>query len=118
MTRVSALLLDEPTSSSTLAQRAPRGVPVERVLVFSGTPVALRHSMDFKDVEEGDEPGRCFDCGAPAPWIILLAGEDEKLHEAWACEVHAKGHWRRALVTPPAAEVVIVEEATDARCAS
>jgi hypothetical protein len=67
--------------------------------------------MEF---ENEDEPGRCFDCGAPAPWIILIAGEDEKPHEAWACERHARGHWRWALVTPPAAEeeVLVIEDAT------
>ena len=75
--------------------------------------VAPRHIMEF---EEGDEPGRCFDCGAAAPWIILLAGEDEKLYEAWACEAHARGHRRYALVTPPTTEVVIVD-ANDARYA-
>ena len=69
--------------------------------------------MEF---EEGDEPGRCFDCGAPAPWIILLGGEDEQLHEAWACEAHAKGHRRWALVTPPTTEVVIIDT-NDARYA-
>jgi len=62
--------------------------------------------MEF---EEGDEPGRCFDCGAVAPWIILLAGEDEELHEAWACEAHARGHRRWALVTPPSTEVVVID---------
>ena len=62
--------------------------------------VAACHRMDF---ENDAEPGRCFDCGAPAPWIILIAGEDEAPHEEWACEAHARGHWRWALVTPPAA---------------
>ena len=56
--------------------------------------------MEF---ENNGEPGLCFDCGAPAPWIILIAGEDESPHEEWACELHARGHWRWALVTPPAA---------------
>ncbi|MDF2692746.1 MAG: Transketolase [Labilithrix sp.] len=67
--------------------------------------------MDF---ENDAEPGRCFDCGGPAPWIILIAGEDEQPHEEWACEVHARGHWRWALVTPPAApEQVAKAEASD-----
>jgi len=60
--------------------------------------------------ESDDEPGRCFDCGAPAPWIILLAGEDEQLHEDWACETHARGHWRWALVTPPASDKPVIED--------
>lgn len=63
--------------------------------------VAAALAMGF---DEGDDPGRCFACGAPAPWIILLAGEDEERREAWACEAHARGHWRWALVTPPSTE--------------
>lgn len=55
-------------------------------------------------LSDDDEPGRCFDCGAPAPWIILIAGEDEHGHEEWACAEHARGHWRWALVTPPSTE--------------
>lgn len=55
-------------------------------------------------LDDDSDLGRCFDCGAPAPWIILIAGEDEVPHEDWACEVHARGHWRRALVTPPAVD--------------
>jgi hypothetical protein len=50
------------------------------------------------------EDGSCFSCGGPAPWLILIAGEDETPHEEWACEVHARGHWRWALVTPPPAK--------------
>ncbi|HVH43778.1 MAG TPA: hypothetical protein VM925_15595 [Labilithrix sp.] len=65
--------------------------------------------MDF---ENDAEPGRCFDCGAPGPWIILIAGEDETPHEEWACEAHARGHWRWALVTPPSKEAVVTTEAT------
>jgi hypothetical protein len=67
--------------------------------------VATPPLMEF---ENGAEPGRCFDCGAAAPWIILIAGEDEQLHEEWACEAHARGHWRWALVTPPAKEEELV----------
>lgn len=52
--------------------------------------------------EDRDDPGRCFVCGGAAPWIILIAGEDEPHHQEWACETHARGHWRAALVTPPA----------------
>jgi hypothetical protein len=63
--------------------------------------------------ESNDEPGRCFDCGAPGPWIILIAGEDEHPHEEWACDRHARGHWRWALVTPPT-KIVILPEALDA----
>lgn len=63
--------------------------------------------MDFED---DAETGTCFDCGAAAPWIILIAGEDEVLREEWACEVHARGHWRWALVTPPEAEPARADE--------
>lgn len=61
--------------------------------------------------EGNEEPGRCFDCGAPGPWIILIAGEDEQPHEEWACERHARGHWRWALVTPPT--VVVASNGLD-----
>jgi len=54
--------------------------------------------------EDDDDAGECFDCGSPAPWIIRITGEDEQPREAWACETHARGHWKRALVTPPAEE--------------
>lgn len=43
----------------------------------------------------------CFICGAAALYVIEVAGEDEPLHEEAACEEHARGHWRRALLTEP-----------------
>jgi hypothetical protein len=66
--------------------------------------------MDF---EESGEPGHCFDCGAAGPWIILIAGEDEQMRAEWACEKHARGHWRLALVTPPE-KPVSVQDIVDA----
>lgn len=70
------------------------------------------------DDGDGNESGKCFDCGCPAPWIILVAGEDEQPHEEWACETHARGHWRCALVTPVSTEVELDEiEYSDARFA-
>ncbi|MBN9161896.1 MAG: hypothetical protein BGO98_44585 [Myxococcales bacterium 68-20] len=74
------------------------------------------HSIANMEFENDAEPGRCFDCGGPAPWIILISGEDEQPHEEWACEVHARGHWRWALVTPPSTEVLVIDD-TDARYA-
>jgi hypothetical protein len=47
----------------------------------------------------------CFLCGGPALWVIEVAGEDEPLREEAACEVHARGHWRRALLTSPPEEL-------------
>lgn len=44
---------------------------------------------------------QCYVCGAPALWVIELAGEDEPLTEEAACSVHARGHRKRALLTPP-----------------
>ena len=73
-------------------------------------------SVTHMEFEDDAEPGRCFDCGGPAPSIILIAGEDEQPHEEWACEVHARGHWRWALVTPPSTEVLVIDD-TDARYA-
>lgn len=72
-------------------------------------------SDERPEFETNEEPGHCFDCGAPGPWIILIAGEDEKPHEEWACDRHARGHWRWALVTPPTKTVVaVVTERLDA----
>jgi hypothetical protein len=42
----------------------------------------------------------CYLCGRPALYVIQLAGEDEPLREAAACEVHARGHVHRGLLTP------------------
>ena len=47
----------------------------------------------------------CYLCGGHARFVIELAGEDEALREEAACEAHARGHWRRALLTAPAADV-------------
>lgn len=51
-------------------------------------------------MDDHDDNGRCFDCGSQAPFIIFVAGEDEAAHEEWACEVHARGHWRCAVIAP------------------
>lgn len=42
----------------------------------------------------------CYLCGKPALYVIELAGEDEPIHEAAACELHARGHVHRGLLTP------------------
>ena len=55
--------------------------------------------MQDDDANSG-ERGLCFDCGSVAPFIIYVAGEDERPHEEYACEQHARGHWRCAVVTP------------------
>ncbi len=46
---------------------------------------------------------RCYLCGNAALWVIQLAGEDEPVTEEAACAEHARGHRRRALLTPPEA---------------
>jgi hypothetical protein len=46
----------------------------------------------------------CYLCGAPALWVVEIAGEDEPISEEAACERHARGHRHRALLTAPAAE--------------
>ena len=43
------------------------------------------------------ELGTCFDCGGPAAWLILVAGEDEPPRMEMACDHHAHGHWHIAL---------------------
>lgn len=52
--------------------------------------------------DDQGERGLCFDCGSQAPFIIWMAGEDEPPHEEYACERHARGHWRCAVLTAPA----------------
>jgi hypothetical protein len=37
---------------------------------------------------------RCYVCGKPARWAIVIAGEDEPRIKEEACEVHARGHER------------------------
>lgn len=54
---------------------------------------------------EDDTFVQCFLCGAPALWVIEIAGEDEPQHEEAACAAHARGHWHRALLTSPPEEV-------------
>ena len=44
----------------------------------------------------------CYLCGKPALYAIQLAGEDEPIREAAACELHARGHVHRGLLTPVA----------------
>jgi hypothetical protein len=59
--------------------------------------------------QDDDEPGHCFSCGGPAPWLVLIGGEDEPPHQEWACELHARGHRRLALVTPPSVDVALAQ---------
>ncbi len=66
------------------------------------------------DGADATESGMCFDCGGPAPFIIYLAGEDEAPHEEWACDAHARGHWRCAVVTPSSIEAAPLAFAIDA----
>jgi hypothetical protein len=40
------------------------------------------------------EERRCFLCGDPAAWRIVIGGEDDPLQEEDACDVHASGHLR------------------------
>jgi hypothetical protein len=42
----------------------------------------------------------CYFCEGDAVWQIWLAGEDELPEEAYACERHARGHLRRAIILP------------------
>jgi hypothetical protein len=57
--------------------------------------------------EDGETFLECYLCGRPALHAIELAGEDEPLREAAACEVHARGHVHRGILTPaPAADAV------------
>jgi hypothetical protein len=44
----------------------------------------------------------CWVCGKPALYAIQLAGEDEPVREEAACELHARGHVHRGLLTPAA----------------
>ncbi|MBX3227000.1 MAG: hypothetical protein KIT84_41130 [Labilithrix sp.] len=60
------------------------------------------------DDEDRTTDGLCFDCGSPAPFIIFVAGEDEKMHEEYACERHARGHRRAAVVTAPSTVEVAI----------
>ena len=40
---------------------------------------------------------RCYLCGQPAVWHILLGGEDEIAEDALACEEHAQAHMREPI---------------------
>ena len=48
----------------------------------------------------------CYCCGKTALCVIEIAGEDEPVHEESACELHARGHKRRGLLTPYAEEEI------------
>lgn len=54
-------------------------------------------------MQPDSDHGLCFDCGSPAPFLIYIAGEDEPPHEEYACERHARGHWRCAVLAPQSA---------------
>src|SRR5260221_10149411 len=40
---------------------------------------------------------KCYLCGRPAVWHVLLGGEDETPEDAAACEEHAHGHMREPI---------------------
>jgi hypothetical protein len=61
--------------------------------------------------EHDKDDGLCFDCGAPAAFLIYLTGEDEKPSEEYACAEHARGHWRSAILEPPTHRRPIVVDA-------
>lgn len=42
----------------------------------------------------------CYLCEEDALWEIGLSGEDERVETAFACEIHARGHLRLAIVLP------------------
>jgi hypothetical protein len=42
----------------------------------------------------------CYVCGGDALWEIGVSGEDEGIEGEFACEVHARGHLRLAIVLP------------------
>jgi hypothetical protein len=65
-----------------------------------------------KEADRNEEHnGLCFDCGAPAVFLIYVAGEDERPREEYACEVHARGHWRSAILEPATSRRPIVVDA-------
>lgn len=55
---------------------------------------------DLAGMSDDDHGGLCYDCGAPAAFLIYIAGEDETPHEECACAEHARGHWRSAILEP------------------
>lgn len=88
---------DDPIEAR-VAHLAVRGLP------GSGSPDALLHAAGIDaDAIAGAvhallaaaaPEARCYVCGAPAPWTILVAGEDEPLTKESACAQHASGHRR------------------------
>lgn len=58
-----------------------------------------------------DDTGLCFDCGAPAAFLIYVTGEDEAPHEEFACAEHSRGHWRSAILEPVTLRHPIVSDA-------
>jgi hypothetical protein len=42
----------------------------------------------------------CYFCEGNAVWQIWIGGEDEPNEETYACELHARGHVRRAIILP------------------
>jgi transketolase len=82
-----------------------------REMPGSGTPSELLHAagIDAAAVVRAvvsllaKRDRVCFMCGKPATWTIAVAGEDERGTEEDACELHARGHIRRAPLSEQAA---------------
>ena len=58
------------------------------------------HEVEDAIKEEEESFLECYLCGEPALYVIQLAGEDEPVRKAAACEIHARGHVHRGLLTP------------------
>jgi transketolase len=91
---------DDPIAAR-LVHLAVRDMPC------SGKPEELLHAsgIDADAIVRAAERiasvvRRCFICNEPAIWCIAIAGEDELVVEEDACEVHARGHVKRARLVP------------------
>jgi transketolase len=101
---VLACLAVEPPISAHMTHLAVRAMPCSGppadLLMAAGidaeaiarAALRLLSAIPF-DVRAGER--RCYLCGDPATWRIMLAGEDEPITEEDACEAHARGHVHR-----------------------